>query len=143
MATRTCRSPLSCWCRPEDTENTDQESPPEQPIHLVGGVNFTTWPDLKWSRGNSHVALLLSKFSEWHASARESVDAVLREDRLRIDLSARVPKGIPKHDWSLELGVALHNLRSELGHRARHAPDKGASRPGSAAHVRDLDRPRA
>ncbi|HEY9308181.1 MAG TPA: hypothetical protein VIP82_10310, partial [Microbacterium sp.] len=88
------------------------QPPYTQPIRLVGGVNFTTWPDLKWSRGNSHVSALQAKFGEWHASAPVSVDAVLSEDRQGIDLVARVPRGIPKHEWSLDLGDALHNLRS-------------------------------
>ena len=96
-----------------DNASADKDTtPPTEPIRLVGGVNFTTWPDLKWSRANSHVATLQSKFGEWHASAPVSVDAVLREDRMGIDLVARVPKGIPKHEWSLDLGDALHNLRS-------------------------------
>jgi hypothetical protein len=95
-----------------DAPEDDGSLPIAQPMQLVGGVNFTTWPDLKWSRGNSHIALLQSKFGEWHASAPVSVDAVLREDALGIDLIARVPRGIPKHEWSLDLGDALHNLRS-------------------------------
>jgi hypothetical protein len=82
------------------------------PIHLVGGVNFSTWADLKWSRANTHIATLQAKFREWSASAPVSVEAVLREDRQGIDLIARVPRGIPKHEWSLGLGDALHNLRS-------------------------------
>lgn len=90
----------------------DGDRPFAGPVRLVGGINFTTWPDLKWSRGNSHVALLQAKFDEWQASAPVSVDTVLREDRLGIDLIARVPKGIPKHEWSLDLGDALHNFRS-------------------------------
>lgn len=105
-----------------------------QPMQLVGGVNFTTWPDLKWSRGNSHVALLQSKFGEWHASAPVSVDAVLREDALGIDLIARVPKGIPKHEWSLDLGDALHNLRSAFDAMAwgmAHFNDTQPARPKS------------
>ncbi|WP_431946029.1 hypothetical protein [Micromonospora marina] len=99
---------------PDDAPAADSQPPFVQPIRLVGGVNFTTWPDLKWSRGNSHTAALQSKFGEWHASAPVSVDAVLREDRHGIDLVARVPRGIPKHEWSLDLGDALHNLRSAL-----------------------------
>ncbi|MEF3404477.1 hypothetical protein [Agromyces sp. CCNWLW203] len=97
-----------------DAPSEDNQPPFAQPIRLVGGVNFTTWPDLKWSRGNSHVSALQSKFGEWHASAPVSVDAVLREDRRGIDLVARVPRGIPKHEWSLDLGDALHNLRSSF-----------------------------
>lgn len=95
-----------------DAPGASDQPPFAGPVRLVGGVNFTTWPDLKWSRGNSHVAALQSKFGEWHASAPVSVDAVLREDRQGIDLVARVPRGIPKHEWSLDLGDALHNLRS-------------------------------
>ncbi|WP_157366253.1 hypothetical protein [Arthrobacter sp. Soil763] len=83
-----------------------------RPIRLVDGVNFSTWPDLKWSRANTHIAAMQSKFGEWHASAPVSVEAVLRDDRQGIDLVARVPRGIPKHEWSLDLGDALHNLRS-------------------------------
>ena len=97
---------------PENAPAEDDHAPFVEPIRLIGGINFTTWADLKWSRGNSHVALLQAKFAEWHASAPVSIDAALREDRLGIDLVARVPKGIPKHDWSLDLGDALHNLRS-------------------------------
>ena len=37
---------------------------------------------------------------------------MLGPDRRGIDLVARVPRGIPKHEWSLDLGDALHNLRS-------------------------------
>jgi hypothetical protein len=96
----------------EDAPAADSQQPLPQLIRLVGGVNFTTWPDLKWSRGNSHVAALQSKFEVWHASAPVSVDSVLRDDRQAIDLVARVPRGIPKHEWSLDLGDALHNLRS-------------------------------
>jgi hypothetical protein len=96
----------------ENTTTEDGQPPFAQPIQLVGGINFATWPDLKWSRGSSHVALLESKFREWHASAPVSIDAVLRKDRLGFDLVTRVPKGIPKHEWSLDLGDALHNLRS-------------------------------
>lgn len=95
----------------EDAPATVNQNPLPQP-QLVGGINFTTWPDLKWSRGRSHVATLESKLGEWHASAPVSVDAVLRADRQAIDLVARVPRGIPKHEWSLDLGDALHNLRS-------------------------------
>lgn len=97
---------------PDEAHAENGQPPFTEPIRLVGGINFTTWPDLKWSRGNSHVALLQSKFGEWHASAPVSIDAVLREDRLGIELVARVPKGIPKHEWSLDLGDAIHNLRS-------------------------------
>lgn len=96
----------------DDARADEEATPPAEPIRLLGGVNFTTWPDLKWSRGNSHVATLQSKFGEWQASAPVSVDPVLSEDRTGIDLVARVPKGIPKHEWSLDLGDALHNLRS-------------------------------
>lgn len=96
----------------DDAPGADGRPPVGEHTRLVAGVNFTTWPDLKWSRGNSHVAALQSKFGEWHASAPVSVDAVLREDRQGIDLVARVPRGIPKHEWSLDLGDALHNLRS-------------------------------
>lgn len=119
---------------PEDALADDSNPPSAGPIHLVGGINFTTWPDLKWSRGNSHVSLLQSKFGEWHASAPVSIDAVLREDRLGIDLVARVPKGIPKHEWSLDLGDALHNLRSAFDAVAwgmAHFKDSEPTRPKS------------
>lgn len=119
---------------PEDALADDSNPPSAGPIHLVGGINFTTWPDLKWSRGNSHVSLLQSKFEEWHASAPVSIDAVLREDRLGIDLVARVPKGIPKHEWSLDLGDALHNLRSAFDAVAwgmAHFKDSEPTRPKS------------
>lgn len=96
----------------QDAPAEDGQAPFAEPLRLVGGINFTTWADLKWSRGSSHVALLQAKFVEWHASAPVSLDAVLRDDRLGIDLVARAPKGVPKHDWALDVGDALHNLRS-------------------------------
>lgn len=113
----------------EDAPAADGQPPLAQPIRLVGGVNFTTWPDLKWSRGNSHVAALQSKFGEWHASAPVSVDASLREDRQGFDLVARVPRGIPKHEWSLDLGDALHNLRSAFDALAWGMAHFGEARP--------------
>jgi hypothetical protein len=85
---------------------------PQQQIHLVGGTNFSTWPDLKWARGNTHAKALEASFVEWSASAPVTVEAVLREDRQGLDFVARVPRGIPKHEWSLMLGDALHNFRS-------------------------------
>ena len=63
-----------------------------------------------------------------------SIDAVLREDRLGIDLVARAPKGIPKHDWSLDLGDALHNPRSAFDAVAwgmAHFKDAEPTRPKS------------
>lgn len=119
---------------PEDAPAEDGQPPFAEPIRLVGGVNFTTWSDLKWSRGNTHAALLQSKFGEWHASAPVSIDAVLCEDLLGIDLVARVPKGIPKHEWSLDLGDALHNLRSAFDAVAwgmAHFNDSAPTRPKS------------
>lgn len=116
----------------DDAPAEDGQPPLTEPIRLVGGVNFTTWPDLKWSRGNLHVALLHARFAEWHVSAPVSIDAVLREDRQGIDLVARVPKGIPKHEWSLDLGDALHNLRSAFDAMAwgmAHFNDAEPSRP--------------
>jgi hypothetical protein len=106
------------------------------PIHLVGGVNFSTWADLKWSRANTHIATLQAKFREWSASAPVSVEAVLREDRQGIDLIARVPRGIPKHEWSLGLGDALHNLRSAFDAVAwgmAHFDDAKPARPKRVA----------
>lgn len=92
-------------------EPDEQPQPPQQ-IHLVGGMNFSTWPDLKWARGNTHAKALEASFVEWSASAPVSVEGVLREDRQGIDFVARVPRGIPKHEWALLLGDALHNFRS-------------------------------
>lgn len=76
-------------------------------------MNFTTWPNLKWARANSHLAALRSEFDEWIASYPISVEGVVREDGQNIDLILRVPRGgIPSHEWALTLGDALHNLRS-------------------------------
>lgn len=94
-------------------EPDDQAEPPLQ-IQLVGGVNFSTWPDLKWARGNTHTKALEASFAEWMASAPVQVEGVLRDDRQGIDFVARVPRGIPKHEWALLLGDALHNLRSSF-----------------------------
>lgn len=81
-------------------------------IHLIGGANFSPWPDLKWARGNTHARALEASFVEWSAGASVTVEGVLREDRQGIDLVARVPRGIPTQQWALMLGDALHNLRS-------------------------------
>lgn len=119
---------------PDNAPAEDVQASFVEPIRLVGGINFTTWADLKWSRGNSHFALLQAKFVEWQASAPVSIDAVLREDRRAIDLVARVPKGIPKQDWSLDLGDALHNLRSAFDAVAwgmAHFKDAEPARPKS------------
>ncbi|MFF1251488.1 hypothetical protein ACFVYC_03205 [Pseudarthrobacter sp. NPDC058329] len=118
----------------QDAPAEDDQAPLVEPIRLIGGINFTTWADLKWSRGNLHVALLQAKFVEWQASAPVSLDAVLREDRLGIDLVARAPKGIPKHDWALDVGDALHNLRSAFDAVAwgmAHFNDTEPTRPKS------------
>lgn len=96
----------------DDALTEDNQPAFTKQIQLVGGVNFSTWPDLKWSRANTHIAALQSKFGEWQASAPVSVQGVLREDRQGIDLVARVPRGIPQPEWSLDLGDALHNFRS-------------------------------
>ncbi|MFC9336451.1 MULTISPECIES: hypothetical protein [Arthrobacter] len=118
----------------QDASAEDDQAPFVEPIRLIGGINFTTWPDLKWSRANSHVALLQAKFVEWQASAPVSIDAVLREDRLGIDLVARAPRGVPKHDWALDVGDALHNLRSAFDAVAwgmAHFKDTEPTRPKS------------
>lgn len=114
----------------------DGEPTPTSTINLVGGVNFSTWADLKWSRANTHIGGLRMKFGEWHASAPVSVETVLREDRQGIDLVARVPSGIPKHEWSLALGDALHNLRSAFDAVAwgmAHFNDAEPTRPKRVA----------
>ncbi|WZH53364.1 MAG: hypothetical protein PIR53_05045 [Nocardioides alkalitolerans] len=36
----------------------------------------------------------------------------MRDDGVGFDLVARVPGGFPRHEWSLDLGDAIHNLRS-------------------------------
>lgn len=85
---------------------------PETALFLIGGANFTTWPDLKWARAMTHFATLQNRFTEWLASVPISIDPVLREDRNGFDLYARIPRGIPTQEWSLTLGDAVHNLRS-------------------------------
>ncbi|MGW9168694.1 hypothetical protein [Agromyces sp. NPDC055658] len=96
---------------PEKTSPTLAEWAATLPTVLVGGDNFTTWPDLKWARACSHIALFEARLREWHASAPMSVEGVLREDRQGMDLVAHVPKGIPTHEWALDLGDAIHNMR--------------------------------
>lgn len=121
---------------PTDTPAGDSQPPYTPPIQLVGGFNFSTWADLKWSRANTHIAALQAKFGEWHASAPVSVESVLREDRQGIDLVARVPRGIPKYEWALGLGDALHNLRSAFDAVAwgmAHFNDAKPTRPKRVA----------
>lgn len=110
-ATSTLTSEQCCVFAPRYSSAVPDELLP-QPIHLVGGTNFSTWPDLKWARGNTHAKALEASFVEWSASAPVTVEGVLREDRQGIDFVARVPRGIPKHEWALLLGDALHNFRS-------------------------------
>lgn len=112
----------------------ESEQPPEPTprIRLVGGANFSTWPDLKWARGNTHAKALEASFVEWSASAPVSVEGVLRDDRQGIDFVARVPKGIPKHEWALLLGDTLHNFRSAFDALAwgiAHFNDTQPSKP--------------
>jgi hypothetical protein len=119
---------------PDDEPAADDPPSVKNPTQLWGGINFSTWADLKWSRANTHIAAMQSKFGEWHASAPVSVEAVLREDRQGIDLVARVPRGIPKHEWSLDLGDALHNFRSAFDAVAwgmAHFEDSAPARPKS------------
>lgn len=111
--------------------NLDEQT---RQIQLVGGVNFSTWPDLKWARGNAHAKALESNFIEWSASAPVSVEGVLRDDRQGINLVARVPRGIPKHEWALLLGDALHNFRSAFDALAwgmAHFSDAQPTKPKS------------
>ncbi|WP_423462943.1 hypothetical protein ACO229_23320 [Promicromonospora sp. MS192] len=119
--------------------NEPKESAPgpyAPPIRLVGGVNFSTWPDLKWSRANTHYATLQARFAEWQASAPAMVEGILREDREAIDLVARIPRGIPTQEWALTIGDALHNLRSALDAVAwgmAHYNDTRPNRPKRVA----------
>lgn len=80
--------------------------------HLLPGVNFTTWPNLKWERAKGHLADLTATFDIWQASAPITIEGVLQDDDETVELIMRVPRGIPVHEWSLILGDAVHNLRS-------------------------------
>lgn len=115
---------------------TDPSEPSKRPeeIHLVGGVNFSTWPDLKWARGNTHAKALEANYVEWLASAPVGVKAVLRDDRQGVNFVARVQSAAPTHEWSLLLGDALHNFRSSFDALAwglAHVSKKGPSKPQS------------
>ena len=114
---------------------SSDEPPSATPIWLLGGVNFSTWADLKWSRANLHAAALESRIKEWHASSPVSVESVLRDDRLAIDLIARVPNGIPKYEWALGLGDALHNFRSAFDAVAWGMANFGDSEPSRPKSV--------
>lgn len=94
--------------------SAEDATPTAPPVRLVGGYNFSTWPDLKWARGNAHFATLQARFTEWHLSVPITVEGVLRDDRQTIDLVARIPRGIPSQEWALTIGDAIHNLRSAL-----------------------------
>lgn len=110
-----------------------QAKRPEK-IHLVGGVNFSTWPDLKWARGNTHAKALEANYAEWLASAPVGVKAVLRDDRQGVDFVLRVQLAAPTHEWALLLGDALHNFRSSFDALAwglAHVSKKGPSKPQS------------
>ncbi|SEA68116.1 hypothetical protein [Leifsonia sp. 21MFCrub1.1] len=112
----------------------EQTQPPPQ-IHLIGGVNFSTWPDLKWARGNTHAKALEASFLEWSASAPVSVEGVLRDDHQGIDFVARVPRGIPTHEWALLLGDSLHNFRSAFDALAWGMAHFGDSLPTKPKHI--------
>lgn len=112
--TRAALSDKGCNLR-QAGEVPDDKIPasPDHVPRLIPGVNFTTWPNLKWARANSHLAALRSEFDEWVASSPISVEGIVREDGQNIDLTLRVPRGgVPSHEWALTLGDALHNLRS-------------------------------
>lgn len=112
----------------------DEQTRPPHQLHLVGGVNFSTWPDLKWARGNTHAKALEASLVEWSASAPVSVEGVLRDDHQGIDFVARVPRGIPTHEWALLLGDSLHNFRSAFDALAwgmAHFGDVEPSKPKS------------
>ncbi|KQQ89725.1 hypothetical protein ASF64_17220 [Arthrobacter sp. Leaf137] len=77
-----------------------------------------------------------SKICEWHASAPVSIEGVLRDDHQGIDLVVRIPRGIPKHEWALDLGDALHNFRSAFDAMAwgmAHFDGAEPSRPKAVA----------
>lgn len=97
-----------------DAENPEEPETITRELQLVGGVNFTTWPNLKWARAGAHYSALQARFAEWEASFPIMVEGVLREDREALDLVVRIPRGIPTQEWSLTIGDIVHNLRSAL-----------------------------
>lgn len=122
--------------KPKAANLSDPESnePSLPALRLVGGRNFSTWPDLKWARGNSHARALEASLVQWSASAPVAVTGVLRDDSLAIDFVAHVPRGIPHHEWALLLGDALHNFRSAFDAMAwglAHFDDTKPSNPKS------------
>lgn len=121
-------------------------SPKGPSRRLVAAINATDLPDLLWSQANATIAALRTDMAEWVASEPLSVEGVLRDDRLGVDLVVQAPRGIPTHRWSLEACHALDDLCAAMRTAAgvRHISDRevAASLLGPAAVPKSTTRQR-
>lgn len=94
-------SPQQTHQLPDQSPNLEKES-------------FTTLANLKWTRANSHFSTLFARLNEWLATDPVSITHVVDQENQKIALLAEVRSPAPLSQLSLDLGDALHNLRSAL-----------------------------
>ncbi|HUW88121.1 MAG TPA: hypothetical protein VMW30_07085 [Candidatus Paceibacterota bacterium] len=78
------------------------------------GVEISTWCEMKWTRGISHLSDLQDRISQWdtgwHTWAELSIDPTGKH----LTSILRVESTPPLAEMSLLLGDAVHNMRSAL-----------------------------
>lgn len=80
----------------------------------IPGRQISTWPELKYARGVQHVAALQARLQVWAAGSRVTTRKVISDDRLSVEIFVEVPHVLPLNELALDLGDAVHNLRSSL-----------------------------
>lgn len=78
------------------------------------GAEISTWPELKYVRGVSHIHDVMDAAAAWDAAGHVRLDLSLSEDRLTITGTMRVDASPPLEELAVKLGDAVHNLRSAL-----------------------------
>lgn len=99
-----------------DTTKDSPQGADQHPHQLPNLENeeFATLANLKWSRANSHFSTLFARFNEWLATNPVSIAHTVDQENQKILLLAEVRSPAPLSQLSLDLGDALHNLRSAL-----------------------------
>lgn len=105
------------------------------PRTLHPGVDYSTWPQLKFMRARQLVSELTSRIDTHAHLLPRLLDARLSDDRLSVTFLARRGIEAPVEEWSLLVGDALHNYRSaldaltwELAHLDGHEPTEAMAR---------------
>ncbi|TFC06888.1 hypothetical protein E3O42_00395 [Cryobacterium adonitolivorans] len=84
------------------------------PRQLSPGIDYSLWPQLKWSRARQLVSELNSRIELWSTSVPRGLIAEISEDRMSVVYRARLPNAAPVFEWSLLLADILHNYRTAL-----------------------------